>query len=429
MDELERADRLARALDRIIDGEADEAEGPDMAGHEIESLLEVARRRHESAQTSRQSAMQYESTVWGRLVERLESSREDRTLHDHASELAGEKDASELAEIIAMRRGVSNEMSGYAEQHRDEVWRRIHDRLEQGPVTRRRFLPWSRPVARGAVEPGSDGPDYSSGNPQFDSLVRAALARAPVSTRHHDTEMTRRLWARVGGLGDARELRATIATGEEDDFAPGFAVRVLAVAAAAFLLIAALGPVPTSGLASHPLLEAITSLAGGGALTEEKPTPPVPDVATPVEGIAMPAEEAADVMDLPVGRPSHVPSGFGLESSRYFPAPITATNGGLFVLIYTNPGDGSALSIYQESAAGLGLVAESGSTIDARFSRQLATYFEGGWQPEDGRLLWQEDGSQTLVFETRGVRVIIHHTGTRLDPREVLAIADSMAYD
>ena len=420
MDELERADRLARALDDIIFGNAGEP-APELADHEMTHLLDVARKRSEASSEGRQAAMQYESAAWGKLVERLEGVDRSRCDEVIPSEVVDE--TSQLAEVIMMRRKMSGDVMALAEQHREEVWQKVQARLE-GARTKRSRVPFLGSCDRSRpVEPAATS-KYTSGNPEFDSLVRAALARAP--SRPRDPEMTGRLWARVGGLGNPAELAATLSDGADDGRSPAFAIRALAIAAAVALFIAAAGPVPTSGFAHHPLVEAITDVVGNTGVIESSTVPTVSGGVVPVEGTEVTANEAADLTGLPIAEPSYLPAGFELESSRYYPAGITAPEGGLFALMYlTSDGEGS-LAIYQESDAGPSLVASGGSTIDAIVSRQLATYFEGGWRAEDGTLLWETADSQTIVFESQGVRSIVHYSGPRLNPQELLAVADSM---
>ncbi len=417
MDDLERADRLARALDNIIFGRVAEPV-PELADHEMNHLLDVARQRREASADSRQAAVQYECAAWEKLISSLEGGTAPKPTESVPGEVLDE--TSQLAEVITMRRKLSDDARAVAEQHRDEVWDRIQTRMGATGKTRSDRGSTDAPRARGDAHD-----EYTSGDPEFDSLVRAALARAP--SRPRDPEMTGRLWARVGGMATAGHAAIAIPGPAVDWPSFPFAGRALAVAAAIALLIAALGPVPASGLAHHPLVEALAGVAAGTGVIESSDPPAIPPEVSPVTGRDVTVEEAAQLMGLPVSLPSYLPGGFQLESSRYYPAGITAPRGGVFVLMYSESDDSASLAVYQESASGPSLIADSGTTLDATVARQLATYFEGGWQAADGTLFWEAHGSQTIVFESEGVRSIVHYAGSRIDPAELLAVADSLA--
>lgn len=115
-------------------------------------------------------------------------------------------------------------------------------------------------------------------------------------------------------------------------------------------------------------------------------------------------------------------------SSNFYETAITAPTGGVYSLVYAAPDNSASLVIYQQADSGPDLVAQSGSTAETVVDGFPASYFEGGWRAYNGTVTWTDHDAQTLIFEPHGVRVMIHYSGLRIDPLELLSIADSMNF-
>lgn len=206
----------------------------------------------------------------------------------------------------------------------------------------------------------------------------------------------------------------------------------LAVAGAAVaLVIAALGPIPSTGLAHHPATEFVRFLGSHIGVSETSAPPTVPPVTEVIEGDAVSADEASRLLGLPVGEPTFMPPGYRQVSAKYFPEPLTAVDGGLFVLAYENSGLEANLNtilIYQERASLNNIVVAQGFAQDIHLpTGTSATYVRGTWRPLGSDLTWGEQDAQTIVFDLDGVRTIIHTTDGDLTLADLLAIAESLA--
>jgi hypothetical protein len=204
--------------------------------------------------------------------------------------------------------------------------------------------------------------------------------------------------------------------------------KLAAAGALGALVVAALGPLPATGFADHPVTGFLWSVAEHIGFREVDQPPAV----TPVDGVTlatdMTAAEAAERLGVPVTMPADSPVGFALTSSRFLETPLTANAGGTFALTYA-AADGSALVIYHEQASGADFAVEGGSATDVALGDgTAATYVEGMWEPSaDGGLAWREGGAQTLVFERNDVRTTIQYTGPEADAPSLFELADSMA--
>jgi hypothetical protein len=410
MNEEERAERFARDMDQFLFG----SENPpaDLDDDDLTSLMDVASRRLDRSNTTRQRAEQYESEVWERLLARLDEDNDDAGAADPSL------DATGMTDVISMRRRVAEDAQTLAEEHRDDVWARIQERLAGDGVP--------EPASTLSVLPAAA--EYTSDDPEFDSLVRIALGNAHSPPR--DPEMTQRLWARVGGFPDPREVERSLDKRWEATSIPAsLAVKALGLAAAVAILVGAIGPLPTTGFADHPFVEAVGHLAGETGVVESGESPPAPSSdAAPVEGSVVTVEEARSLLDLAVAVPAFLPHGMTLVSSNYYATGITSPNGGVYSLAYANADGSASLVIYQEGGDGPNLAAMSGNTTDTVVDGFPASYFQGGWRSEDGALTWTDASSQSLVFEPNGIRVIIHYSGPPVDPLVLLSIADSMDF-
>ena len=207
----------------------------------------------------------------------------------------------------------------------------------------------------------------------------------------------------------------------------------LAVAGAAVaLVLAALAPLPATGLAHHPITEAARFVGSHIGVTETSAPPVVPPVTEVVEGSEVSTIEAGELLGLPVYEPTFLPDGYDKASARYFPQPITADSGGVFVLAYekSDPAAGAdEILIYQERASSRGIAVEQGFAYDITlFETGIpATFVSGAWEPLASELAWDENGAQTVVFDHEGLRTVVHVSDGSVPMGNVVAIADSMA--
>jgi hypothetical protein len=321
-----------------------------------------------------------------------------------------------MADVIAMRRQIADNALTIAEQHREDVWSKVQERLADGGT--------KTPVAT-ATAATTSNVIFSSGDPEFDSLVRISRGNSHLPPR--DPEMTQRLWDRVGGLPDANELERTLEArwAASAGIPASLAIKALGAAVAIALLVVAIGPLPSTGFADHPFVEALGTIAGATGVVESSEPPPAP---TPngdtVARHSMTIDDARESLNLPLADPAYLPAGLSLDASTSYEAGITSSSG-MFALTYV--GDGSSLTIYQEAATGPGLVAPMGQTIGTVAGGAPAVYYEGGWSSEGSELVWRNTGSQSLVFEPGPLRVMVRYTGPRIDPVELLAVANGLA--
>jgi hypothetical protein len=174
------------------------------------------------------------------------------------------------------------------------------------------------------------------------------------------------------------------------------------------LLVAAIGPIPATGLADHPAVRLVERVGEHVGVTESG-APPAGGAPTVLDGTNATAAEASDLLGLDVSEPATVPPGFVLAASIYFPKGLTSDDG-VFLLSYTS--DGGTLLVFQEAVSGADLTAGSGSAEDVILPDGTpATYFAGGWTPEDSTLTWTTGDGRTLIFDTAGVRTIIQYIG------------------
>jgi hypothetical protein len=416
MNDQERADWLARAIDDLIKGEKPQNAAGELDDSELQALLRIAKARLQSGDAAARASVNYEGSVWQEVITRLEHAQGAA----NSAPVLNDAESRELGEIIALRRQISREITTFAEEHREDVWKRVEERVRGTEEPRRPRLPFGRASRTPAAETPSVAGVYPTGDPELDSLVRAALARsaAPGTADASGKTMTGRLNA------DRHRWPETVA--EVPDPKAGTWPKVAGLVAAAAVMVAAIGPLPVTGLARHPAVEAADDLTVRLGITESSKLPPVPP-ADPlrVQSVEVTVPEAQVLLGLPAVAPEDVP-GFTLTASRYFPAPITASAGGVLALTYESAGGPGTLMVYQESAGGPNLVAAGGSVTDLEIAGLQASYFEGGWELEDGSLAWGDTDSQSLVFEREGLRTIIDYSGPPVDPQALVETASQM---
>ena len=446
MNEQERAEWLARALDNLLARDSRPPVSPGLEDEEMASLLRVARARLDQGQAVAHAGLQHEAQVWQEVLARLQrgatTAADPQTSPEETTDAGEVADAddpepiaeAELDEIVHLRRRMAKDLLAVAEAHRDEVWQRLQFRLEgTRPTQKRGFFTFLRPhqeradALAAALDAVAAGGSAWDPDPEVRELIRIAR------TRHAFSEMAAgasaaaqdRVWARVrpGLFGDKMAGQ-----GDRRGAVGARWPKIAAAAAAVAVVIAALGPVPATGFAQHPAARAVRSLGRHLGVIETNVSPPAaPGSPTVVSGTEVSAKQAAALMLLPIRVPSVAPTGMHLTSSRFYPKAITAANGGTFVLTYEPDGANESLAVYQEAASGADLTALQGSSIELVLTDGTpATFIAGGWQTADGSFVWDQGDSATLVFERDGVRTIIRGSSGSLPPATLAAIADAM---
>jgi len=442
MNEEERAEWLARAIDDLLNKDRQrpkEPPPPKLDREELNALLRIASARAEASNSLLHRGVQYEGEVWQRVWKRLDRRRFPREVRpfdamEPASELdefaAGleleQMEIDELREIARMRREMAERAASVGEQHRAEVWQHVQDRLHGKSRTRFRFRRRKDDHDRLAAaldRTAADGDVTHSGDEEFDALVDVARYRTYWSqmTKNAAAEREARLWIRISAA-----IRARLLSAPAKDAAPW---RKLAIAAAlGAFAVAALAPLPATGFADHPVTRAVRSLAEHIGVRETAAPPPVTAAPIVVEATALtPAELSSLRLGIPVAGPSAPPAGFELASARYFSEPLTADSGGVFVLTYAGE-SGSAIVVYQERAGGADFSAGTDSVEDVQLADgTAATFVQGIWQESNGELVWQEGGAQTLVFDRNGARTTIQYRGSAEEAPSLFALANGMA--
>jgi hypothetical protein len=413
MNEEERAEWLARAIDDLLNKDRSrpkEPSPPKFERQELNALLRIADTRAKQGDASTQAGLQYEGAVWRRVLERLDRRRTSREVHPlDASEPANPEEAGaaraldemeidELREIARLRRIMAERATSIAETHRDQVWERVQSRIQAQHPQRR--WPFTFFVSKRDNTPLSDDVEGFAG-PAGDSIP----------------DVDRRTRAHRGS--EHAEL-------SHPDLASGW-WKTAAAAAAVVLIAVALAPLPATGFAEHPVADLVRSVGEHLGVREAgEPPPPSPATAV-VQSSEITAAEASERLGAPVAVPPAPPAGFELTSARFFDQALTADEGGTYALTYSRTG-GSSVVIYQEQASGDDFAVEGGAATDVALSDGTAgTYVEGMWQPVDGKLAWNAGGAQTLVFEREGVRTTIQYTGPETEAPSLFAVADSLA--
>lgn len=458
MNDRERADWLARAIDDLVLGRGPSPTPAGMDPAETDALMRVARMRLDAGRDFAHRGLQYEGAVWQQVRSRLEQRAETEcAVHNDATNPitdAGDfavfddpedDEVADLKDIVALRRHMASSMLAFAERHRTEVWRQVRSRIQAGPNEqsagrRRGIFAFLRPAS-----PTSDGFSLvldriaagqrvgHSGDPQIDGLIRIAQERKELSRMNAPSaEREDRVWARISPTLSARIFGGAIVRPEttprrrEQSMAwPRLAV----AAAAAALIVAAIGPIPATGLADAPAAQFVRFISDHIGVRETPTQPPVaPSNPAVVAGTDTRVADAAGRLGLPLDEPTVIPPGMSQTSSRYYLQAMTATEGGMFVLSYQTAA-GETLVVYQERAGGSEIAALGGTAEDVALSDGTpATFVQGSWQAASGGFTWSDASSETLVFERNGVRTVIVLRGpvASSDPTVLLATANSM---
>ncbi len=446
MNEGERAEWLARAIDDLLkrDRQSEAAAGrpAGLEAGELEALMRVARARLATANETAHAGVQYEGAIWQRVLSRLEAQPEHSDSGDAPNWLTNagafaagtdaddsdpswlEIDALELREIALLRRRMAEEAAALAEGHREAVWRRLQSRIQEHPQKAGvlSFLHSLLQQPPRKQEPSDDE--------LLDDLIRLARGRREASAQTEPAFSRRtRLWARVvSGLSGqipgleaadgASRARSRASRRRLVNFASAVAIGVL--------VIAALGPIPATGLADHPAAELARFVGQRTGVTETAAPPAAAGDAAIVRGTDANAAQASTQLGFAVAEPAAIPEGFERTSSQVYPQALTAAEGGMFVLTYE--GDDSSVVIYQEQASGSDIATATGSSFAVTLADGTpATYIDGAWQAGSGGFAWSDAASQTLLFERGGTRAIVRYAGPRVERAFLFVIANGMA--
>jgi hypothetical protein len=415
MNERQRADQLARAIDELINGTP--RPGPArFDDHELQSLIQVAQARLTTGKNVASAGTDHEATVWARLIARLEGRPQPSQTNAGHDIPTG----ADMRQTVAARRDLSAAILSLAARHKDEVWRRVQERIK------RRRAPPGKPhsPSGGAGEGSGETPPmrtrfFPTGDADIDSLIAVAVNRPALreaSARAVDS-FQRKLHERRRG-DPARQWWSDLAlpqAGSRTRWAP-----LAAAGAIILLIIAAMAPV--RGLAHPPVVEAARYVGQYLGVIETGAPPPTPGPATTVLPEDVTPKQASDRLGLPVAAPATLLD-FAQSSSRFFSAGLTSDGFGVFVITYEAPDGSSAVTVYQEATGDASLAVPSGRAVDTSLGGFQATYFEGGWTQSRTAITWLDSGTQTLIFERGGLRTTVQYTGPQIDMNTLTAAA------
>jgi hypothetical protein len=450
MRDQDRADKLAKAIEEMVQGNMPEG----LDDEELDELLQIAKIRLDVSHLAAAAGAQAQADVLKRLIARLGSLQEgeDRepdglpTVSDSAGEIAsGDKDpeqveVQELQDIIRVRRQMAERAATISDSRREPVWQRVQARIQAEQSEKRGLFRW--PFRRRDPEADDFGaaldrmilgePMWEATDSKLEELIRVARIRraAAVTANTGFADQQARVWARISPRLMARlnpPWRSPIFRRS------GAMPRLkLAAGAAAALAIAALGPLPATGLAHHPVAEFVRFVGGNHTAVVETSAPPaVPPVTEVIQSDDTTAAQASALLGLTVYEPTLMPAGYHEASSRYFPDAIVAETGGVYTLVYEGSGMGESsatILIYQERTSSSSIAVEEGFAQDILLSNDTpATWISGTWRPLGSTLTWGEDDALTVIFDLGGLRTIIQTTDNGLLLQDIVTIADSMA--
>ena len=436
MNEEERAEWLARAMDDLLKKRPAPERPAGFEDEELDSLLRVARVRLESAQIAAHSGLQYEGAIWQKVIERLENAAANHaeTAPDpfelaraqaNDAESAGE--LAELSDIAGLRQRLAREAMSFAEAHRDSVWRTVESRIN-ARAGRKGLLAFLRRGQRGADElaPALDGlavgqTVWRAKESRIDELVELARKRrlmgqmAQAAAVHSEQSV----WTRV----------STALTGHRSVAQPAprrsLFPRLAFAGAALALIVAALGPLPATGFADHPATRLLKAVSANIGITESGPPPASLPAPVVLQGTPAGLAEASARTGLALREPASLPSGFQLASTQLLPQGVIASDRPAFLSVFTS--SNASILVFQEAPGGDNLAAQAGAVTTLQLADGTnASYASGGWLPDANGFIWADNGAQTLVFERGGVRTIVQRFGPSVDQAFLSTFADSI---
>lgn len=410
MNERERADVLARTIDELIRGARTHTNVED--DDDLRSLMRVARARREAGLESARQAADHESAIWQALMNRMEASRQPKTEDDDR----GNDD--DMRDVIAARRKVSEDIHELAERHRDEVWRRVQEKVANQKPRKRGIFSFFEARTDGDLPLRRTGWGHTglvlTGDADTDSMLRVAMAGASVRQMAGSSAARSQLRQRL--LNDPARHGKPLPEPPLTNLRSGFVLRAGAIAAVAIGAIL-FGPIPVTGFSGSPAAAAARYAANHLGVTESETAPPAPGTPTAMAGVDMTASEAASIAGLSFIAPAEM-MGMPLASQRFFEGNSS------FVATYE--GAGASISVYEEAAGGSALSVPEGMASSVLVDGTQATYFEGGWSDEGGSLTWQPAGTQTVVLERNGVRFTVVYAGPAVGGSDLAAAASAI---
>ena len=450
MRDQDREERLAKAIEEMVQGRTP----GDLDDEELKALLRIAKIRLDAAQQAAEGGTEAQNDVLQRLIARLNWGQKGATgepdelptANDSMSAIGSDDvgleqtDIKELQDIIDLRRRMAQHAASIAETHREAVWQRVQARIQAGLADEHGFFRW--PFGRRDREADEFGaaldrmtlgePIWEAKGSNLAELAHIAEIRhaAAATSKSSFVDQQARVWARIRPRLIARLTRSLKPSVFRRREAPPWR-KLAAAGAAVALVLAALGPIPATGLAGHPVLEFARFLGGHVGVSETSAPPVAAPVTEVIEGSGISTDEASALLGIPVYEPTFLPAGYQKVFSRYFPEPITAEEGGVLLLAYDNsPLDSQdPILIYQERASGSNIAVAQGSAQDVRLqaAEVPATYVRGTWQPVGDDITWGNEDAQTVVFDIKGLRTIIHTTDSDLTLTDLMAIAAGLA--
>jgi hypothetical protein len=450
MQDDDRADRLARAIEEMVQGDTPE----DLDDEELHELLQIARIRLDAAHLAAQAGAEAQDSVLERLLARLGSLQKSDgreidgnpdAATNRVTDVASDDDdldrmnIKDMQEVVGLRRQMAEHVAAISETHREAVWQRVQSRIQAERSEKRGLVRWPfRGREREADDFGAavdrmilGEPIWEAKDSRLEELLRVArIRRAAAATANTGfVDQQARIWARLRPRIMARLMPSRSPHVFQGSGASPWPK--LAAAAGLALVIGLLGPLPATGLAHHPVTEFARFLGGSVGVTETSVPPAVPPVTQVVESGDVSAEQASGLLGVPAYEPTSVPTGYRLVSSQYFPKPLTADEGGLFVLTYEGPSpadDAQIITIFQEHASSNTIAVQRGFAQTIWLSSSVpGTYVMGTWQSTGSDLTWGEDAAQTIVFDLNGLRTIIQTADIHVRISDLVALGESMA--
>lgn len=448
MRDEDRADKLAKAIEEMVQGHMPEGLGDE----ELDELLQIAKIRLDAGQLAARAGAEAKDEVLKRVMDRLGSLQGGDTGEPDglptASESGGEiassgkdpeqLDVQGLQDIVALRHRMAEHAATISENHREAVWQRVQAHIQAEQSEKRGLFRW--PFRRRDRE----AEDFSAaldrmmlGKPMLESqdskladLIRVArVRRAAAETASAGfVDQQTRVWARIRPRlmthrSQPRRFQRHGATPWS---------KLAAAGAVIALVIAALGPIPATGLANHPVAEFARYVGGHIGVVETSAPPTVPPVTEVIEGNDAAAAQASTLLGQTVYTPTFMPAGYLEASSRYFPTAIIAESGGVFFLAYEDDSgmgeNPETILIFQELTSGSSIAVEQGFAQDIRLSNGTpATWISGTWRPRGSTLTWGESDALTIIFDLHGLRTVIQATDSSLPLQDIVAIANGLA--
>ena len=452
MNEEQQAKRISDAIDALLRGEEPEMELDDQ---ELIELLRIARLRHQAGRALAEVGLTYQE-----LLRRVLQAR----MVDHQMEGSGEKVDDPPPEVI----GIMDEDPGTFLDPLDPGYGKLVNFLDfqprmthtapavpttthqSQPKTRTPAHHWARRSDRTSTKAealsaaldclvSSQKRAISLGDPDIDELIQVAQLRRFVgqSLAAAGSPYKRRLWT-VLRMRLATSLRRQ-SYAQQPALVAAFGrlswQRAAAAAAAVALLLAALGPLPTTGFAEHPITH-LLSFVEQRIGVEEVDGPPPTEVPVTAPKTSIAPEEAAQRLGLAVRHPSYLPDGFQLAGSSYYGQSVTTPEQGTFLLTYTIGGvDPTTLAdtdpqllIYQDRVSPDSMAVMNGEAEDLVLAGHVpGTYARFLWTTgEQGTLEGADPNAESLIFENDDVRVIITYINGDQGKEELVRIAESM---